>query len=207
MNFPKITNIPQQTLGSESNTCHEVAAQDNEEAHAIYTYSSERLLNVNHWHDFAGFGTASFQLTEDKGVVLSRQLMENDYIRIDIPGPGPTEGDGYDWVKVEKIDRQDDLETEVEWLSIRVRPSHNPEKPGGDVAHFFTSDASSNFIILREGLKVKACVIGKNELPNIKGTFIDKARFAVIGTSAGAGLSKIQWAALVKGLLKVEGSS
>ena len=71
------------------------------------------------------------------------------------------------------------------------------------MAHFYTDEATSNFIVKREGTKVTAGVYGRNEKPNVKTeTIIDKVRNAVVGTGAVTAFSKIQWKALVNGLLE-----
>ena len=75
-----------------------------------------------------------------------------------------------------------------------------------DVAHFYSDEATSNFIVRRDGTKVTAGVYGRNEKPNVKksDTVIDKIRNAVVGTGGVSGFSKLQWKALVSGLLETE---
>ena len=89
-------------------------------------------------------------------------------------------------------------------MAIRVRPTPSPVNEKQDVAHFYTDEATSNFIVRRDGTKVTAGVYGRNEKPNTKaGKMTDKIRNAVIGTAAVKGIAKIQWQKLVNGLLNI----
>ncbi len=123
--------------------------------------------------------------------------------QIDIPGPGPVSGDGYDWVQIEAME---ELETpEIEQLTIRVRPATSPKNEKSDVAHFFSAEATSNFLVQREGNTVTAAVLGRNEKPNTEAdTIVDKARNAAVATGAVTAFSKLQWTSLVKGLIGAE---
>ncbi|HET7897956.1 MAG TPA: hypothetical protein VFL47_09810, partial [Flavisolibacter sp.] len=116
--------------------------------------------------------------------------------------PGTKTGAGHDWVRIEEIvEFAEDMD---DFTSIRVRPANNPTSRNSDIAHFYTDDATSNFIIKREGTKVTAGVYGRNEKPNISAveTLADKVRNAVVGTGGAVGFSKLQWQTLVKGLLE-----
>lgn len=59
-------------------------------------------------------------------------------------------GEGFDWVKVEAIEENEDIKEDREFVVMRVRPSTNPLNDNKDVAHFFTDKATSNFVVLRE---------------------------------------------------------
>jgi len=127
-----------------------------------------------------------------------------DYFKIDILGPGSESGDGYDWVQIEAIEDHSNASVKKESFGIRVRPAPNPEKDSNDkeTAHFFKDEATSNFIIERNGRTVSAEVHGRNEKPNTTAhKSLDKIRNTVIGSSAILGLSHIQWKKLVKGII------
>ena len=198
-------NIPEQHIGVESNTTHSLTAKNKEEAQDIYTRACERLLNINTWHKLSGTGSADFKLVEKDGNEVYRLAKENDYFKIDIPGPGSVTGQGYDWVKVEKIEEVSDTEQDRQQFSIRVRPSSNPTNIKDDVAHFLSDEATSTFIISRDKNIVTAGVFGRNETPNKNvEKIVDKIRNIIVGSGALAGASKIQWKSLVKGLLADE---
>ena len=188
--------LPPQESGAETNTEHSIVAANEADAIKLFERAKQRLLHVNEWEKLCGAGSANFQLTDALGKDVERPAQVQDHFKIDIPGPGTVTGQGYDWVRIEHIEETDDS------LLMRVRPATNPRNEAGDVAHFFSEEATSNFIVKRTTNTVEAAVYGRNELPNThaeKG--VDKARNTMVALSAMAGISKIQWKSLVKGLL------
>jgi hypothetical protein len=195
--------VPEQRKGNESNTESSKSCGSTEQAKSLFKQLKQRLLDVNHWHDLAGALTANFRLTDPDGNNVNRTVQKGDHFRIDIPGPGTVTGEGYDWVQVEEISEtvNDDSET----VAIRVRPATNPNNEKTDTAHFFREDATSSFVVKREGNKLVAAVYGRNEKPNTKtDSLIDKARNVAVATGAVTGGAKLQWKSLVEGLLKFE---
>lgn len=193
--------IPPQQSGAESDTLSTVTLPTPEEAKSFYSLVKDRLLHVNGWQSLAGAATARFQLTDAQGNDVDRTAQEGDYFKIDVPGPGPVTGDGYDWVQIEKIEEKNEGEEEL--IAIRVRPASNPNNSNKDVAHFFGPEATSNFIIAKKGLSVCAEVHGRNEKANTTAEkVVDKARNLAFAAGAVTGFSKLQWKSLVHGLLK-----
>jgi hypothetical protein len=195
--------IPEQESGIETNTETSVEFNSPEEAKTFYQKVKHRLLHVNDWHRFAGSLTADFQLTDKEGKEVNRAAGKDDYFKIDIPGPGPVTGDGFDWVQVEAIEEK--KEEDMESIAMRVRPATNPNNERKDVAHFFSVEATSCFMAKRENNTVTAAVYGRNEKPNTHTeTIFDKARNTAIATGAVTGFSKLQWKSLVNGLVRKE---
>jgi len=189
--------IPKQNDGIETNTESSTELTSEQEAKQFFEKVKQRLLNVNRWHQYAGNMTADFQLTDEKGNLVNREPVKGDHFKINIPGPGSKSGEGNDWVQVEAIDEDDGS------VGIRVRPVTNPTNQRKDVAHFFSEDTTSSFMVKREGNKVTAGVYGRNEKPNTQTeTFADKIRNAAVATGAMSGFSKLQWKSLVNGLVK-----
>jgi hypothetical protein len=196
--------LPPQTRGMSTTTTAQVSAGKESDARFIFERATKRLLDVNEWTDHCGALSAGFQLTDDEGEALMGRAAVGDYIRIDIPGPATDEGRGYDWVKIEKIEQPPVTTGGLSLL--QVRPCANPQlKDQKAIAHFLEESATSTFIIEWIDRKVSATVYGRNEVPNTShpGTG-DKIRNAVVGTLGAIGLSKIQWKALVEGLLQRE---
>lgn len=194
--------IPEQHDGVAINVEDTVSFSSEEEAKQFYHLVKNRLLNVNSWGDIAGALSADFKLTDSAGNVLTRAPQKGDYFMIDIPAPGIQTGEGHDWVRIEEIEEQ--VEAVDEMVAIRVRPTSSPLNKNEDVAHFYTHDATSNFIIKREGKTVTAGVYGRNEKPNVTeaDSLLDKARNAIVGAGGVTFFSKLQWKALVSGLLE-----
>lgn len=200
MSQPEET-IPEHKEGTEVNVEDSVHFTGGDEASSFFQVVRERLLHVNHWGKIAGALSAGFQLTDGQGEPIDAVPQKGNYFKIDIPAPGIITGEGYDWVEVEEI--KEEANNDTEYIAIRVRPASSPQNEKKDVAHFYTDEATSNFIVKREGKKITAGVYGRNEKPNVKSeTLIDKARNAIVGSSAVTGFAKLQWKALVNGLLE-----
>jgi hypothetical protein len=195
--------IPEQQSGIETNTETSVEFNSPEEAKIFYQKVKRRLLNVNDWHRFAGTLTADFQLTDKEGKEVNRTAEKGDHFKIDIPGPGPVTGDGFDWVRVEAIEEKE--EEDMQSIALRVRPAANPNNEIKDVAHFFSVEATSCFMVKRQKNTVTAAIYGRNEKPNTDTeTIVDKARNTAIATGAITGFAKLQWKSLVNGLVRKE---
>lgn len=194
-------NIPEQQEGLAVDVEDTVELATESEAVDFFRCVKNRLLNINAWHKYAGALSANFRLTDKEGNETQRLPQKDDYFKINIPAPGIKTGEGYDWVQVEEIAEQG--AGAEEFISVRVRPASSPVNDNRDVAHFYTDDATSNFIVKRKGCKVTAGVYGRNEKPNVKAAdnLLDKLRNAVVGTGGVGGFSKLQWKALVNGLL------
>jgi hypothetical protein len=195
--------IPSQDSGIQTNTESAEELATEKEAKEFYVTVCKRLMDINNWQQYAGKATASFQLTDKSGKEVERDPQKGDHLKIDIPGPGSVSGQGFDWVQIEAIEKDQDEKTQ--WTDMRVRPATSPLNEKEDVAHFFSDDTTSTFMVRQEGKQVIAGVYGRNEKPNTNTeTTIDKIRNTAIATGAISGFSKIQWKSLVNGLVKKE---
>ena len=195
--------VPVQKEGKETNIEYSISLESRESAQKTFKSAYGRLLLVNDWESICGSSSANFSLTDHLGYEITRSASEGDHFKIDIPGPGSVEGRGYDWVRIEKIEEHIDCEKDIESIAMRVRPAPNPKTPGEKIAHFFKDDATSSFVVTREGNKVTAAIYGRNEKPNTGiNNLIDKVRNTVIAISALAGISSMQWENLAKGLIE-----
>lgn len=192
--------IPEQKEGTDVNVEDSVRLSGETEAKAFYGVVKERLLNINKWKELAGALSAGFCLTNEAGQEIDTSPQAGNYFKIALPAPGIVSGEGHDWVRIEEV--KEETKDDGEYLAIRVRPAQSPVNEKKDVAHFYTDEATSNFIVRREVTKVTAGVYGRNEKPNVEAeNLVDKVRNAVVGTGAIGAFSKIQWKALVNGLL------
>lgn len=195
--------IPENYTGTIIDTESSIEFETPEEAKAFFRIVRRRLLNVNMWHDLTGRATAEFQVVDKDGREVGRGVQQGDYFKIDVPGPGPFAGEGYDWVRVEAI--REVSEAGMESVGIRVRPSTNPQEPDTDahpdVVHFYSEESTSNFIVTREGSRITAGIYDRNTKSNKEGDLIDKARHWLMGLGAVKGFSRFQWQRLADGLL------
>lgn len=195
--------VPAQYTGVEIEVTAYVEFIDQNQAKFFFDIAKSRLLYVNNWHHLAGIISAKFQLMNARLEETDRKVEKGDYFKIDIPGPGSNEGDGYDWVCVEEIKEID--EEDIQSLGIKVRPVKNPLGDKEEIAHFYSSEATSNFIITREKNKITASIIDRNIKPNDDAASLtDKIRDVAVGSGAIGLFSKVQWQGLANGLVKKE---
>jgi hypothetical protein len=195
--------IPPQWEGSRLDTAYHIDCGSHTQASRQFLVSCSRLLNVNEWHVLCGALSSRFEVVSTSGVPVDRLAREGDYFRINIPAPGPLEGDGYDWVRIERIEHHNDLVTDEDRVSMRVRPAPNPTGEKSDIAHFFAQEATSTFRVRRTQLKVTASVHGRNEMANdATATPADNVRNTLVSIGARAGMSALQWKSLVRGIIE-----
>jgi hypothetical protein len=192
--------VPEQTTGKEIEAKASLDLNDDQEAKAFYDLVKSRLLRVNDWHRVAGVISAVFQLVDKSGKDVDRPAEKGDLLKIDIPGPGSKEGDGFDWVCIEAM--EESATGDVQSIGFRVRPAKNPFGEKNEPAHFYSDEATSSFIVTREQKKVSAWIIDRNIKPNDKpAALTDKIRDTAVGMSAIGSFSKIQWQGLADGLV------
>lgn len=202
-------NIPVQHTGNHVDTVSEITLATKAEAERLFDKAKAKLLDMSNWEKVADGPSAEFQLTDSAGNPVNRPAEQGDKFKIDLPlTPGSTSGDGFDWVEVENIQDDFDAKTDTAITSIRVRPTQNPDGSGKDIAHFFTNESTSTFLVKRQGLTVSAEVHGRNETANTHADhFWDRIRHVIVAMNAMFGFSKPQWKNLVNGLLDKNSSA
>lgn len=158
-----------------------------------------RFFSVNDWKSYCGEAFAAFKLYAPNGSPVERDPQKGDFVRINIPGPGETEAKGYDWVEIVDICFYED--THSESIAMTCRPSQNPTDKSSHIAHFYSSKATSTFMIQKYSTHLKAAVYGRNESPNYNANIIDIFRNLVVAIGGMLGIAKIQWRQLTNGLL------
>ncbi len=196
--------VPDNNVGKAVDLSESVTENNTEEAIKTFNRACKRLQNPATWHELSGTLSAKFSLADHNGHSPHRLVELNDLLLINIPGPGPAAGDGYDWVQVETLTDDAD-KTADESFGMVLRSAANPANPEGGVAHFFGSGATSTFVITRKENTVTASYHGRNETPNTKDVKLgDKIRNTVVAAAALAGFSELEWKALIKGFLQKE---
>jgi hypothetical protein len=195
--------VPSQFKGFKTGASTHAETTTRHDAILLFEQARRRLLDVNSWQGLCGPATAEFRLTDNMGRLINTAPETGNLIRIKLPAPSNSEGDGYDWVRIEEFESRKDLLKDLDIFGFRVRPVHSPGTAGNDPSHFYKSTATSTFLIIRETTKVSAVEKGRNEVPN-HGTrrLISAARNLVIAVGAWMGFSKSQWGRLMKGIIK-----
>lgn len=195
--------VPGQQTGVSIKAESQLELANEEAASAFFDVVKMRLNKVSQWHELAGNTFARFQLVNKDGMKVLRSPQKGDYFKIDIPGPGPASGQGYDWARVEAIESVSTPEAES--FGFRVRPASNPLQNKNDIAHFFSEESTSSFIVTREGNKVIATIYDRNIKPNKEAVpILDKVRDMIMGTAGALIFAKLQWQQLADGLLNRE---
>src|SRR4051812_44528668 len=114
--------VPQHHEGGKKDIEHKITAVDENDARKLFFIARNRLMDVNRWDEVAGALSAKFILTDNKGNEVHRTAEVNDHFKISLPAPGPTESNGFDWVKIEAIEDKSDSTGPSESVAIRVRP-------------------------------------------------------------------------------------
>lgn len=193
--------VPEQQSGKAIDAESSIDLAATEDATSFFEQVKDRLQNVNQWKEVAGTLSATFQLVDANGMEVKRKAQKGDYFKIDIPGPGTESGEGYDWVQIEEVESTSAPDSER--FAFRVRPTDNPQNRKQDVAHFYSRDSTSSFVVERNRNKITASVHDRNTKPNTEATTaIDKIRDAVVGAAGVISFSKIQWKNLTDGLVR-----
>lgn len=194
----QIRGVPEQKSGGFHDTETYV-----EFDHALlplkYETLKKRFFSVNQWKSYCGEAFAAFKLYAPNGSPAERDPQKGDFIRINIPGPGEIEAKGYDWVEITDICYYEDAHSES--IAMTCRPSQNPTDESSHIAHFYSSKATSTFMIQKYTTHLKAAVYGRNESPNLNAGFIDIFRNIAVALGGMLGIAKIQWRQLTNGLL------
>lgn len=172
------------------------------EINSKFAVLKERFFSINRWKEYCGNASADFKHFDASGELADRFPKKGDFIRIAIPGPGTVEAKGYDWVEIINISHRDTDKSES--YLMMCRPSKEPNKLKGYVAHFYTPAATSSMLISKEGNILKAAVYGRNERPNFNASFWDQIRNFFIALGGIFGFGKMQWKILADGLLDFE---
>jgi hypothetical protein len=194
--------IPKQLKGGHTSETSMVQLHSVAESVERFQQCCARLNNINAWEQICTIPGAQFRLTDAHGQVLHDLPPKvGQLIRIRLPGPRNRQGDGYDWVRIEETENVRHLITDEEIYGFCVRPVQAPNKAEAGVAHFYTTDASSSFLVIRSVLVVYALERGRNEVPNFSSGIIAGIRRRCIALAAMTGLAKPQWKGLMNDLL------
>ncbi len=201
MQYRKDFRLPKQIIGSAHDTESFKEIEEIFEIDRQYEILKSRFLDINNWMEYCGNLSAEFKLCNSRGIVVNSEPKRNDFIRIKIPGPGLREGNNYDWVQILRMEEgNDDLR---DYCLFECSPCKMPgAKHHAGVAHFYTSKATSTFIILKEKHRLEVSIHGRNETPNYQVSALSKIRNFMIAIGGMFGFSKIEWKCITEGLIR-----
>lgn len=196
-------NIPPQVAGEKTDTIHIVDCATQEQAHHLFLMAKDRLRDISMWHQFCGFGSARFAITDAQGNELYKMAEKGDIFYINLPAPGPLAGDGKEWVRIETMQLAEEAFAESEYFTMTVRPIANPRhSEGASIAHFYSHNSTNTYIAERYKNHVSVAIHGRNETANTSSNLYDRVRNTIIALAAREGISFPQWKSLAKGILE-----
>jgi hypothetical protein len=202
----KIENVKDTLIGDDSKDKF-FSSENGFPSEAIaereFERAKQKLFSVNEWSNMPGI-TSSFQLYKSSGEIrFTNNPEKGDYILISLPGKLPE-----NWVKITEIkDSTDTAEFTVSPSPQPKRTKLNRKEEEDETEHFFTSDASSTFLIKRDGKMIYAYEIGKDEEINNQGEEAAGRKWinTLIAAGGWLGFQKLQWEKLTDYLVhKVE---
>lgn len=196
-------SYPIQREASKSNGRERIELTGLRKARQVFETAKRRLLRVNEWHYFCPGLSAIFRLTDKFGKLLEGEARPGNYIFISMPGSVSKSGAGSPWIYIVHIEDRSAPNDTTESITMQVRPSPRRGNPGSSViAHLFSCNGTSNFVIERNGFIVKAAVCGNHKKPDVHTiNLFDNIRNAITDNRAVKGFSKIQWKELVNGFI------
>jgi len=188
----------QVTPQESSVTCVSRLFESESDAEKFLDTLKEKLLRIKEWSEKSGL--SSYELFDENGNLSHRkQAIVGDFIRIALHGSGK-----YDWVKILDItDAPDEI-------VLTVKPFFDPTEKEIDestTSHFFTSDATNNFCVEREGNTINFCVIGLSEKTNTEQTtgIVETIRnFATANIGSYFGVQKSVWKTFCENFLETK---
>ncbi|RYZ47865.1 MAG: hypothetical protein EOP49_20115, partial [Sphingobacteriales bacterium] len=144
--------VPDKNKGKNVDLEHHVDCRTKKEADDLYEMAVGRLKTPEQWSLLPGTTRTRFSLVKTNHD--GKFIQEGDYIRIDVPGPGPSDGSGYDYVQIAALIEEMPDDGRVRKTGIKLRPSSDPDSKSEKVAHFFDEQSSSSLLISQDGQRI-----------------------------------------------------
>jgi hypothetical protein len=177
---------------------NEQTYSDDAAAKAAFERAKAKLFDINKWSYLEGINS-TFQLFDAAGNKSNRSTLQvGDYMLIVLPVTNIE-----NWVIVT------DVTEEADFAQFIVKPSP-PPAPKTDhpevVKHFFSSEASSTFLVYLDGLTLHGYEIGKDESINNQGDEAgDRAVLNTMISEGGwAGFQDLQWNKITRYFVHLE---
>jgi len=182
--------VPVNRTGSENDALAFLTYDTDDKALDQFKILRQKLININNWNKYSGKNPTEFFLHNDGEKPFYPK--ENDWVKIKIPGPGNKLGNGFDWVKIVKIQSMESDNFQA--VLMVMKPHSCPENKDNGIAHFYTDAATSTFVLAQENNAVQFSVHGRDEIPNTKNLgLMNSLRNFFVAKGGIFGGSKIQW--------------
>lgn len=195
-----LSQIPKQAEGGSHDTASEIEFDSFEVAAKKYDVLKKRFFHVNRWKFYCGGKFAEFNLFNKEGLLIDRNPEKGDYIRINLTGGKKKKTEQYDWVRIIYLNSVE--KNQSAYVIINCQPCKSPQKEYSKfLPHFYSEKSTSSFIIQLINKRLVTSIHGRNELPNLNASIVDRIKNFVLSIGGLLGVSKIQWKSLSDGLL------
>lgn len=196
-----INLIPIQKKGNSRDS---ISFCENQDIHLLYDKVKNRLLDINNWYKYTSITNLNFQIFSEDKNPIERFLLKDDLIRIEFLKDNSLPIFDIvmnDWVIVEKINEFENESYKCFILQLAPYQSNSCK----EMKHFYNSEASNTFILLKENDKVTLSIHGRNEYPN----FRSKSKLSIFRNIMMAnlgiiGVDRFLWDKFAENLLKFE---
>ncbi|MFB9862855.1 hypothetical protein [Rufibacter immobilis] len=162
---------------------------DEATARREFARSKQKLFDVNRWSKLPGINS-TFQLFDSSGHPSeATKVQVGDFMQIILPATTIE-----NWVTVVEVTEEENAAQFIVRPSPKPEPQRNPDESDG-VKHFFSSEATSTFRILRDGTKLMGFEIGRDEAINNSGEETQNRTLlnTLISEGGWAGFQDLQW--------------
>lgn len=189
--------LPTQYIGKKHDISSTECYASKESAIDQYRKILAKLQDINHWNKISTAISAEFKHLNSQLEVDYTPPAIGNYIGIKVGLKNPL-GNGWDWVKIVDLH----IDTSAYLFYFTVQPCTNPCAPHEYIAHFYQNKTTNTFILRMDALVIHAEVHGRNIVANTDVPFLARTRNRLVGMGGMYGMGKVQWKALVDGLLK-----
>lgn len=200
------TVAPTPFTGVNHDTRKRIQLHSTGDAIDLYKTAAERLLYVNEWNTLESMEGQQYALFDINGDAKTGKAEEGDYIRINnTQALNLQKEKRYDWVRIEKMVQFEHKERNT--TAMRVRPAADPTLKvpfkNRPTAHYYTSSATTTFIVERTETMVMVGIHPRNQVLNTAQAtgFYNQLRNVVVGLMGLLGITKNQWKILLEGLV------
>lgn len=192
--------IPIQNKGRKARiqitkTCYSVEA-----ASKLYRFLKMSLADVNGWGEFRRGISICPELVNKNGHNLRRIAQSDDLIKILLPR-WQMAGRLFDWRKIIRMEERMIGNTEI--FFITIAPAMNPQLEMPEALHFLSPESTVTFFVIRDENRLRVEAYTRNEGLNFQlSGFKAKLRSAMMCVFIAGGFYEIQWAKLMKSVLR-----
>lgn len=133
-------------------------------ANIRFQVACARLLNISEWNQNSSWGGFfKAQLLNSKGKPLDNLAEKGQHIGLHYSNTAEWQDQHDFYFAIESIESNYNKEEDISSFSVRLRPCLEPGSPAFQQGQFFQHTETINLVLLRNGITLHGCLIGRNE--------------------------------------------